>query len=85
MTVEAFFLVTLKPGAIAPINQTPQTQDEPKASESCAEWTRGRVELWRWSLQLWMHSVISQEPWPVWRTLLTKPAQILWSCEERFR
>ncbi len=27
------------------INQTPQTQDEPEASESCFWWRRGRVEL----------------------------------------
>ncbi len=51
-------------------------------STSFSEWRR--VELWRWSLQLWMHSVISQELWPVWQTPLTKPAQILWSREERF-
>ncbi len=28
---------------IALINQTPQTQDEPEASESCSWWRRGRV------------------------------------------
>ncbi len=27
------------------INQTPQTQDEPEASESCSWWRRGRVGL----------------------------------------
>ena len=29
---------------IALINQTPQTQDEPEASESCSWWRRRRVE-----------------------------------------
>jgi len=62
------------------INQTPQTQDEPEASESCSWWRRGRVELWRSPLQLWMHSVISPGPWPAWQTPLMKPAQIRWNC-----
>ena len=30
---------------IALINQTPQTQGEPEASETCSWWRRGRVEL----------------------------------------
>jgi len=37
--------ITRKGSGIALINQTPQTQDEPEASESCSWWRRGRVEL----------------------------------------
>ena len=41
-----FAVATTREGSgIALINQTPQTQDEPEASESCSWWRRGRVEL----------------------------------------
>ena len=41
-----FEVATTRAGSgIALINQTPQTQDEPEASESCSWWRRGRVEL----------------------------------------
>ena len=43
-----FEVATTREGSgIALINQTPQTQDEPEASESCSWWRRGRVELYR--------------------------------------
>ena len=74
--------IARKGSGIALINQTPQTQDEPEASESCSWWRRGRVELWRLPLQLWMHSVISPGPWPAWQTPLMKPAQIRWNRED---
>ena len=35
--------IARKGSGIALINQTPQTQDEPEASESCSWWRRGRV------------------------------------------
>ena len=39
-----FEVATSRAGsAIALINQTPQTQDDPEASESCSWWRRGRV------------------------------------------
>ena len=41
-----FEVATTREGSgIALINQTPQTRDEPEASESCSWWRRGRVEL----------------------------------------
>ena len=41
-----FAVATTREGSgIALINQTPQTQGEPEASESCSWWRRGRVEL----------------------------------------
>ncbi len=41
-----FEVATTREGSgIALINQTPQTQNEPEASESCSWWRRGRVEL----------------------------------------
>ncbi len=41
-----FEVATTREGSgIALINQTPQTQDEPEASESCSWWRRGKVEL----------------------------------------
>ena len=41
-----FEVATTREGSgIALINQTPQTQDGPEASESCSWWRRGRVEL----------------------------------------
>ena len=41
-----FEVATTRAGSgILLINQTPQTQDEPEASESCSWWRRGRVEL----------------------------------------
>ena len=41
-----FEVVTTRAGSgISLINQMPQTQDEPEASESCSWWRRGRVEL----------------------------------------
>jgi len=42
----SFFEVatTCEGSGIALINQTPQTQGEPEASESCSWWRRGRVE-----------------------------------------
>ena len=53
-----FEVATTREGSgIALINQTPQTQGEPEASESCSWWRRGRVELQTWPLQLWIHSV----------------------------
>ena len=40
-----FEVATTREGSgIALINQTPQTQDEPEASESCSWWRRRRVE-----------------------------------------
>jgi len=36
--------ITREGSGIALINQTPQTQGEPEASESCSWWRRGRVE-----------------------------------------
>ena len=43
-----FEVATTREGSgIALINQTPQTQDEPEASESYSWWRRGRVELHR--------------------------------------
>ena len=40
-----FPVATTREGSgIALINQTPQTQGEPEASESCSWWRRGRVE-----------------------------------------
>ena len=40
-----FEVATTREGSgIALINQTPQTQGEPEASESCSWWRRGRVE-----------------------------------------
>ncbi len=43
-----FEVATTREGSgIALINQTPRTQDEPEASESCSWWRRGRVELHR--------------------------------------
>jgi hypothetical protein len=43
-----FEVATTREGSgIALINQTPQTQDEPEASESYSWWRRGRVELYR--------------------------------------
>ena len=39
-----FEVATTRAGSgIALINQTPQTQDEPEASESCSWWRRGKV------------------------------------------
>ncbi len=41
-----FEVATTRAGSgIALINQTPQTQDEPEASESCSWWRRGRLQL----------------------------------------
>ena len=81
-----FEVATTREGSgIALINQTPRTQDEPEASESCSWWRRGRVELQTWPQRSLMHSVISPGLWPAWQTLLMKPAQIHWSREERFR
>ena len=41
-----FAVATTREGSgIALINQTPQTQGEPEASESCSWWRRERVEL----------------------------------------
>ena len=41
-----FEVATTREGSgIALINQTPQTQGEPEASETCSWWRRGRVEL----------------------------------------
>ena len=43
-----FAVATTREGSgIALINQTPQTQGEPEASELCSWWRRGRVELHR--------------------------------------
>jgi len=43
-----FEVATTREGSgIALINQTPQTQDEPEASESCSWWRQRRVELYR--------------------------------------
>ena len=43
-----FEVATAREGSgIALINQTPQTQEESGASESCSWWRRGRVELHR--------------------------------------
>ena len=40
-----FEVATTREGSgIALINQTPQTQDEPEASESCSWWRRERVQ-----------------------------------------
>ena len=41
-----FEVATTREGSgIALINQTPRTQDEPEASESCSWWRRGRLQL----------------------------------------
>ena len=41
-----FEIATTRAGSgVVLINQTPQTQDEPEASEPCFWWRRGRVEL----------------------------------------
>ena len=76
---------TREGSGIALINQTPQTQGEPEASESCSWWRRGRVELQTWPQLSLMHSVISPGPWPAWQTPSMKPALFCWNCEERFR
>ena len=40
-----FEVATSRAGSgIALINQTPQTQDDPEASESCSWWRRGRLQ-----------------------------------------
>jgi len=63
-----FEVATTREGSgIALINQTPQTRDEAEASESCAWWKRGRVELKTWPRRSLMHSVISPGLWPAWR------------------
>ena len=54
-----FKAVAVIGSGIALINQTPQTRDEAEASESCAWWKRGRVELKTWPRRSLMHSVIS--------------------------
>ena len=53
-----FEIATTRAGnGVVLINQTPQTQSEPEASESCSWWRRGRVGL---SLEL-NHASASKE------------------------
>jgi len=68
-----FEVATTRAGSgIALINQTPQTQDEPEASESCSWWRRGRVELHRErGLLYW------------WRSSFIRPTSISRSSWER--